>query len=220
MTSPVFVDRRDAGRKLAAVLAPWPALRGPVAVLGLARGGVPVAYEVAHVLHAPLDVMIVRKVGVPGHEEFAMGAIASGGVRIVNDDVIQSLGISADTFEQVAARETRELERREQMYRAGEAPMVLVGHAVIVADDGVATGASMLAAVAAVRQLRAHQVIVATPLIGSSALARLQEAADDVVALASLDDMGSVGAGYADFRQTGDDEVRALLARRKAMVPS
>jgi putative phosphoribosyl transferase len=214
----MFADRFDAGRRLGAKLAQTlgqrvagNGQRGAVVVLGLPRGGVPVAFEVARALRAPLDVFIVRKVGVPGHAEFAMGAIASGGVRVVNDSVMQGLGISQHAFDAIAALEAVELDRRERTYREGRAPIPLQGSTSIIVDDGVATGASMIAAARAVRQLGAAEIIAATPLIASDAIPRILEVAEECVALDSLDELGSVGAGYVDFAQTTDEEVRALL---------
>jgi predicted phosphoribosyltransferase len=222
MSAMLFADRHDAGRRLGqAIIDRMEASReGNLVVVGLPRGGVPVAYEVARALNAPLDVFTVRKIGVPGHDEFAMGAIASGGVRVVNSDVMRGLGIPSSAFEITAERERLELERREKLYRGGRPLASLTGATVIVVDDGVATGASMLAAVTAIRQSGATRVVVATPLVGSTALARLGEVADEVIALETLDELGSVGAGYVDFTQTSDDEVRALLANRSSMVPS
>jgi putative phosphoribosyl transferase len=211
---PVFLDRYDAGRRLGTQLEKLMTTSGwsDVVVLGLARGGVPVAHEVARALRAPLDVFIVRKLGVPGHPEFAMGAIASGGVRVVNDAVIHELRISQKAFDEIVASELVELERRERAYREGRPPISLIGSTVVLVDDGVATGASMVAGAQAIRKLGATSIIAATPLLASDAVPRILEAADKCVAVASLDELGSVGAGYLHFDQTTDEEVRTLLS--------
>jgi predicted phosphoribosyltransferase len=210
----VFIDRYDAGRRLGEKLGQWAeggGRAGATVVLGLARGGVPVACEVARTLRAPLDVFIVRKVGVPGHEEFAMGAIASGGVRVVNEAVVQTLNVSVRTFDRVAAREAVELERREKIFREGRPAISVKGATVILVDDGVATGASMVAGARAIRELGARTIVAAAPLVASDAIPRILQVANECVAIASLDDLGSVGAGYLHFEQTSDDEVRTLL---------
>jgi predicted phosphoribosyltransferase len=206
-----FRDRADAGRLLAAAVADRAPGPDPV-VLGLPRGGVPVAASVAAALHAPLDVFVVRKLGVPQHRELAMGAVASGGVRVVNDDVVRRLGIPAGEIERVAGEEQVELVRRERAYRGERGPLALGGRAAVLVDDGVATGASLRAAVQAVRALGPAQVVVAVPVGAPDAVARLTHAADDVVCLHAPASFGAVGAFYADFRQTTDDEVRAALA--------
>ena len=208
MHPPLFTDRLDAGRALgAAVAGRWP---GAV-ILGLPRGGVPVAAGVAAALGAPLDVFVVRKLGAPEHPELAVGAIASGGVRVVNDDVVTRLGVPADVLEQVAARELVELQRREHAYRGDRTPVDVTGRTAVVVDDGLATGATVHAAVVALRALRPDRVAVAVPVGAPDAVARLQEVADDVVCLHAPPSFRAVGAWYRDFTQTTDDEVRALL---------
>ncbi|MBV9581989.1 MAG: phosphoribosyltransferase [Chloroflexi bacterium] len=210
-SSPVeFADRADAGRQLAAKLV---AFEGPdTLVLGLPRGGVPVAFEVAAALHAPLDVFIVRKLGVPGHEELAMGAIASGGMRVANWSVIQELGIPRSVFDDVAASEQLELERRERLYRAGRPPLEVRDKSVIVADDGLATGSSMRAAVAALRERRPARIIVGVPVGAPATCAALRSSVDAVVCVLVPEPFHGVGEWYTDFHQTTDDEVRALLS--------
>ena len=205
-----FLDRSDAGRRLANRMLH---LRGEdVVVLALPRGGVPVAHEVARAIGAPLDLLLVRKLGVPGHEELAMGALASGGEPRVNAETVRALRIGAADIERVIARERRELERRERAYRAGRAPPEIRGRTVILVDDGLATGATMLAAAEAVRAAGAARVIVAVPVASAEACALVRGAADDVIALLVPDELYAVGAWYTDFTQTTDDEVRTLLA--------
>jgi predicted phosphoribosyltransferase len=207
----LFQDRTDAGRRLAARLARY-ANRPDVIVLALPRGGVPVAHEVARALHVPLDVFLVRKLGVPGQEELALGAIASGGVRVVNEAVTEALGASEELIDAIAVREQRELERRERSYR-GDRPLPDVrGHVVILIDDGLATGTTMRAAVAALRRLSPSRIVVAAPVGCRDACRELQQEADEVVCLAVPEPFYAIGPWYADFRQTSDDEVRDLLA--------
>jgi len=204
-----FIDRRHAGRLLAQELARYrddPA----VVVLALPRGGVPVAFEVATALHAPLDVFIVRKLGLPGHEEFAMGAIASGGVMVMNPDVA-GFHVPQTAVDAVAARERAELDRREQLYRGDRAPLELRNRIVILVDDGLATGSTMLAAVRSVRLQNPGSVVVAVPVASPEAVQALRSEADDVVCLATPDPFRAVGLWYRDFGQTSDDEVRQLL---------
>jgi erythromycin esterase-like protein/predicted phosphoribosyltransferase len=206
----VFRDRRDAGRVLAGLLDRY---RGnpDVVVLGLPRGGVPVAYEVATELGAPLDVFVVRKLGVPGREEVAMGAIASGGVLVMNDDVVRGLGIEPEVVQRVAEQEGRELIRREQAYRDGRPGPDLAGRIVIVVDDGLATGASMRAAVQALRQLRPARIAVAVPAAPLSTCQELDALVDEVVCATTPSPFFAVGQSYWDFTQTTDEEVRDLL---------
>ncbi|TMM05756.1 MAG: phosphoribosyltransferase [Actinobacteria bacterium] len=207
-----FYDRRDAGRRLAERLSAE--LEGDdVIVLGLPRGGVPVAAEVAEALGAPLEVFLVRKLGVPGHEELAMGAIASGGVRVLNEDVVGALGIGDEDIERVAGRELTELERRERAYREGRAAAELGGRTGVLVDDGLATGASMRAAVLAVRRSGAKRVIVAVPVAPRAACAALQNEADQVICLQTPEKFIAVGAHYDDFAEISDDEVTELLRR-------
>jgi len=207
-----FRDRVEAGELLAEGLSHYRD-RDDVIVLALPRGGVPVAAEIARRLHVPFDVFVVRKLGVPGHEELAMGAIASGGVRLVNDDVVGPLGIPANVIDAVARREQIELERREELYRGTRAPIGLVGRTVILVDDGVATGSTMRAAVQAVRQQGPAQVIVAVPVGAPETCATLAREADDVVCVRTPDPFVAVGLWYRDFTPTSDHEVRALLGR-------
>jgi putative phosphoribosyl transferase len=205
-----FRNRREAGRLLAAKLAKY-AKHPDMLVLALPRGGVPVAYEVARALGAPLDVFLVRKLGVPGHEELAMGAIASGGVRVLSEDVVRELRTPPDVIETVAAAEERELLRREHEYR-GDAPTPDVrGKTVILVDDGLATGASMRAAVTALRAQGPARTVVAVPVAASSTCKELRRAADDVVCAFTPEPFFAVGQWYQDFSQTTDEEVRELL---------
>ncbi|WFR72637.1 erythromycin esterase family protein [Prescottella defluvii] len=206
----VFQDRRDAGQVLGQLLV---AYRGndDVVVLGLARGGVPVAWEVAVALCVPLDTFVVRKLGVPGHEEFAMGALASGGSIVLNDDILRDLDISPEKLRDVVEREARELERREAAYRGGKAPIDVAGKIVIVVDDGLATGASMFAAVDAVRQQDPAQIVVAVPAAPESTCRELQTMVDDVVCATMPFPFRAVGESFWDFRQVTDAEVRTLL---------
>ena len=212
MTADVFRDRRHAGRVLANVLAGY-ANRSDVIVLALPRGGVPVAYEVARALHAPLDVFIVRKLGVPGHEEYAMGAIASGGVRVLNDEVLQRLGIPDAAVDAVTRYEQGELERRERLYRAGRPLPDLRGRTVILVDDGLATGSTMLAAVRAVRAQQPVRIVVAVPTASAETCAQLRSEADEAVCATTPEPFRAGGTWYDDFSQTSDEEVRELLAR-------
>jgi predicted phosphoribosyltransferase len=205
-----FLDRRDAGRQLATKLSRY-ADDPSVLVLGLPRGGVPVAYEVARALHAPLDVFVVRKLGVPAHRELAMGAIAGGGSRVLNLDVIEALGISPAAVESVAARELLELERQEGIYRSNAPHPELSGRTIIVVDDGLATGSTMRAAVGALRQSNPARIIVAVPVAAVETVRRLREEANSVVCLSAPLDFQAVSMWYDDFSQTSDEEVRNLL---------
>jgi predicted phosphoribosyltransferase len=182
-------------------------------VLGLPRGGVPVAYEVARRLGAPLDVFVVRKLGVPGHEELAFGAIAPGGVRVLAEDLLARLDMPSEWIEAIDARERRELERRERVYRGERPPPALAGRVVVLVDDGLATGATMLAAVRAVREQGPARVVVAVPVADPDVCERLGSIADEVVCVSTPRPMMAVGAWYEDFAQISDDEVRELLAR-------
>ena len=205
-----FDDRIEAGQVLAGKLASYRD-RDDVLVLALPRGGVPVANEVARALNVPFDVFVVRKLGVPGHEELAMGAIASGGVQQVNRDVVDALGIPANVIDAVAARERLELERREETYRGDRPPLSLIDKTLILVDDGLATGSTMRAAVMAARQQQPARVIVAVPVGAVSACADLATAADDVVCVRTPEPFVAVGMWYRDFAPTSDHEVRSLL---------
>jgi putative phosphoribosyl transferase len=207
-----FSNRAEAGRFLAKQLDKY-AHRDDVIVLGLPRGGVPVAYEVAQHLGVPLDLFIVRKLGVPGFEELAAGAIASGGVRVLNDDVVRALPHAEAIIESVTARETAELERREQSYRDGRPAPELRNRTVILVDDGLATGATMRAAVAALRQRGAAKIIVAAPVGAPETCHELAELVDETVCAIAPEFFQAVGQFYQDFSQTTDDEVRDLLKR-------
>lgn len=218
MTGRLFHDRRDAGRRLARDLAAY-AGRHDVLVLALPRGGVPVAFEVAEALQAPLDVFIVRKLGVPGQEEYAMGAIASGGVRVLNGDVVGMLDIDAATLEAVTRQEQAELERRERLYRAAAAPPEVAGRTLIVVDDGLATGSTMRAAVRALRALQPARIVVAVPTAAAETCAQLRGEADAVVCSRTPEPFRAVGRWYEDFSQTDDEEVRELLARARHAQP-
>ena len=206
-----FLDRRDAGQELASRLQLY-AGRSDVLVLALPRGGVPVAFEVARALGAPLDVFLVRKLGAPGHEELALGAIASGGVRVLNDDLVRRLQVAPAELAAVTAREERELRRRERAYRGSRPRAPIAGRTVILVDDGLATGASMKAAVAALRAEKPARVVVAVPVAAADACDELRREVDDVVCAATPEPFMAVGAGYQDFAQTSDEEVRRLLA--------
>lgn len=207
----LFRDRREAGRHLAQALGEV-ATRPQPLVLGLPRGGVPVAYEVARALDAPLDVFVVRKLGVPGHEELAMGAIASGGIQVLHQQTIRDLGVTAAEVARAVKSEERELERRERAYRDGRPAPVLRGRTVILVDDGLATGASMSAAVEAVRQQQPLSVVVAVPVAANTTCEAMRRIADVCVCAETPEPFYGVGQWYADFSQTTDDEVRALLA--------
>lgn len=205
-----FHDRTAAGQCLAEKLTRY-ADRPDVLVLGLPRGGVPVAFEVAQALHAPLDVFMVRKLGLPGHEELAMGAIASGGIRVLNEDVVRTLDIPDEVIDAVAAAEGQELKRRERAYR-GELPGTSMrGRIVILVDDGLATGSTMRAAVAAVRQQQPAWIVVAVPVGSPETCAEFQTVADEIVCACTPEPFYAVGYWYEDFSQTTDDQVRDLL---------
>jgi predicted phosphoribosyltransferase len=209
----VFQDRRDAGRVLARTVAKLRDRRDAI-VLGLPRGGVPVAYEVARELNLPLDICIVRKLGVPGQQELAMGAIASGGTVVINSSVVHNLDISSEIIKTVAKREKLEIERRERVYRDGRLPMRVEGHDAILIDDGLATGASMLAAARALRP-RARQVVVAVPVAAESTCNNLRREVDQMVCATIPPRLFAVGEFYRDFAQTTDEEVRSLLSQER-----
>lgn len=217
MRSARFHDRFDAGRRLASVLQPY-AGRPNLLVLALPRGGVPVAYEVARQLHAPLDLMLVRKLGVPGHEELAMGAIAAGGVRVISDDVVRALGIPDRSIAAIAAHEEHELERRAREYR-GDRPLPDVeGKTVILIDDGLATGSTMRAAVAALKSQNPERLVVAVPVAAPETCEALRQEVDDVICALEPEPFFAVGNWYHDFSQTSDEEVRELLQRASESV--
>ena len=207
----LFRDRREAGRKLGIALGKFAGT--DAVVLALPRGGVPVGFEVSQALHAPLDVFVVRKLGVPGQEELAMGAIASGGVRVLNRTIIDGLVISPEQIDAVALREERELERREHAYRGDRGPLDVQGRLVVLVDDGVATGSTMRAAVTALRQKGPREIVLAVPVASRYICDELQEQADETICLYTPLDFFAVGQWYKEFTQISDDEVRALLER-------
>jgi predicted phosphoribosyltransferase len=206
----MFANRHEAGQVLARRLDAFRS-RTDVVVLALPRGGVPVAAAVAHVLEAPLDIFVVRKLGVPGQSELAMGAIASGGIRVLNDDVVHAYRIPTSTIDRIAARERAELERRELTYRRQRTPVTLTDRIVVLVDDGLATGSTMRAAVEAVRRRQPSRVVAAAPVGARETCAALAAIADDVVCASMPEPFTAVGLWYRDFSQTTDDEVRALL---------
>jgi len=208
----IFQDRSQAGRVLASSLMKY-AGRLDAVVLALPRGGVPVAFEIAKELGLPVDVFVVRKLGVPGHEELAMGALASGGVRYINEEVTNELGITPDTIEEVSRREEQEIERREQLYRAGRPPLDIERRTVILVDDGLATGSTMLAAIAALRQHNPAQIVVAVPAAARETCARIARTVEETVCAITPEPFVAVGQWYHSFSQTTDDEVRDLLSR-------
>jgi putative phosphoribosyl transferase len=210
----LFRDRRDAGKVLAAQVVK--AVSDPdTVVLALPRGGVPVAFEVARALKAPLDVYVVRKLGLPGEEELAIGAIASGGVRVLNRALIAHLQVPEELIERVTVEEARELERRERLYRGDRRLIALQGRAVILVDDGLATGATMLAAVRSVRDQQPLRIIVAVPVASPSACEDIREEVDQMICVAAPEPFLAVGSWYDNFSQTSDAEVRSLLAESR-----
>jgi predicted phosphoribosyltransferase len=208
-----FSDRREAGRVLVQRLKDYKDGRN-VIVLALPRGGVPVAYEVAQELHAPLDVFIVRKLGVPGHEELAMGAIASGGVRVLYDEVVAQLGLPQSAIDGVAQRELMELQRREREYRGDQSPPDVRGKTVILIDDGLATGATMRAAAMALRRLNPAKIVVAIPAAAPETFEAFGDEVDEIICAIMPDPFYAIGVWYEDFSQTSDEEVRELLAHQ------
>src|SRR5256886_2010769 len=208
----IYRNRLDAGKYLAAQLPKY-ANRDDVLVLALPRGGVPVGYEVAKALHAPLDIFLVRKLGVPGHEELAMGAIATGGVRVLNEDVMRYISIPDAAIDAVAAKEQRELERREQLYRGDRPAPDVKGQTVILVDDGLATGSTMRAAAAALRQQQPARIVVAVPVSAVQTCDEYRMGVDEIVCAVTPEPFHAVGMWYEDFSQTSDEEVRELLAR-------
>ena len=205
-----FRDRVQAGQFLSQKLKAY-ADRADVVVLALPRGGVPVALEVARLLHAPLDLFLVRKLGAPGQEELAMGAIASGGIRVLNEEVVESLHVPERVIDLVTARELGELARRERLYREGRPPLDVTDRTVILVDDGLATGSTMRAAVAALRRLKPKRVVVAVPLAAAPTCRDLRGEVDDLVCLHTPEPFYSVGFWYEDFSQTSDEDIRELL---------
>jgi putative phosphoribosyl transferase len=205
-----FQDRHEAGKILARFLQVY-ANRPDVLVLALPRGGVPVAFEVARALGAPLDILLVRKLGVPGYEEVAMGAIAAGGFRLINMGVVRNLGITNNILNSVISREERELARRERLYRGNQTPLAIADRAIILVDDGLATGATMRVAVAALRKHLPARIVVAVPIAARSACEEMKSEVDDVVCAVKPDPFYAVGLWYADFSETTDEEVRECL---------
>ena len=206
-----FANRVEAGKLLGHEVVRRIGKRADAIVLALPRGGVPVGYEVARALGAPLDVFIVRKLGVPGQEELAMGAIASGGVRVLNDEVLRFVSVSKATIESVAEREGRELERREKAYRGDRPPIDVTGRTVVIVDDGLATGSTMRAAVRALQQMKPHAIVVAVPVAAPSTCAEFRASVDEMICLRTPEPFQAVGLWYEDFSQTTDDEVHELL---------
>jgi predicted phosphoribosyltransferase len=217
----IYRDRVDAGKQLAKRLTDF-AGRDDVLVLALPRGGVPVAYEVAKALHVPMDIFLVRKLGVPGHEELAMGAISTGGVRVLNDDIVSYLRIPRDVIDAVAAGELKELERREREYRGDRPEPDVRGKTVILIDDGLATGSTMRAAAAALRQQNPTRIIVAVPVSAPQTCDEYRMGVDEIICARTPEPFFGVGMWYEDFSQTTDDEVRDLLgkARNETVRPN
>ena len=213
-----FADRAEAGRMLAAKLATYSG-RGDVVVLGLPRGGVPVAFQVAHVLNAPLDVLVVRKLGIPWERELAMGAIASGDVQVLDLSLVEQLCVPSEAIQDVIAVERNELTRQERLYRGNRPPLRVAGKTVILVDDGIATGSCILAAIAAVRRKGATRIVVAIPVAPASACNAIRMEADEVISVAEPETFLTISQWYEDFGQTSDDEVCALLERQGSSAP-
>jgi putative phosphoribosyl transferase len=207
-----FENRVDAGRRLASPLRTY-ASHKDVIVLGIPRGGVPVAFEVAAALDAPLDVFVSRKLGVPGQEELAFGAIASGGVRVLDREIVEAVGISNAAVERITSNVRKELERRERLYRGGRPPLVVQGKSVILVDDGIATGSSMRAAIEALQQMKPRRLVVAVPVAPLSTCKRLRPKVDELICLHEPEAFFAIGQFYDDFSQTTDEEVTELLQR-------
>jgi len=205
-----FRDRREAGRQLAEELSAY-GDREDVVVLGLPRGGVPVAFEVAKALEAPLDVFVVRKLGVPGNPELAMGAIASGGVRVLNDGVVRRMSIPDEEIEQTAEEEREKLEKREEIYRGARPGIALTGKTVLLVDDGLATGATMRAAVSALREHDPEEIVVAVPTAPPETCSEFEDIVDDIICVSTPRAFFGVGGAYQDFSQTTNEDVRDLL---------
>lgn len=214
-----FADRREAGRLLARTLARYSG-RPDVLVLALPRGGVPVGYEIAEAIGAPLDVLVVRKLGVPGQEELAIGAIASGGLRVLDREIVAALRLRPDQIEAVQKRETAELRRRERVFRGDRPPEDVAGRTVILVDDGVATGSTLKVAIATLRQRHPEAIVVAVPVGPRGTVAELRALADEVVCLGTPSPFQAVGQFYAAFDQTTDEEVRSLLAAARPVAPA
>jgi putative phosphoribosyl transferase len=208
-----ILDRQAAGHDLATRLQRY-AHRDDVLVLGLPRGGVPVAFEVAKSLNAALDICLVRKLGVPGHQELAMGAIAAGGVRVLNQHLVRELGISEQAIEEVTAREWQELQRRDQVYRGGRPPPEIGDRTVILVDDGLATGSTMQAAIAVIKPQQPAGIVVAVPVAPAEACTAIKAGVDDVVCLLTPEPFYAIGLWYENFDQTTDQEVKALLSQQ------
>ncbi len=206
----IFLDRVDAGRRLAKRLEQY-GRRKDVLVLGIPRGGVPVAFQVATELGVPLDVFVVRKLGVPSHEELAFGAIATGGVRVLDAQIVQEMGISDQEVERITARQRQELNRRESVYRGGLPPLHPEGKTIILVDDGIATGASTLAAITALRELKPARIVLAAPVAPASTYKRLRGKVEDLVCLHTPEAFFAIGQFYEDFSQVSDEEVTSLL---------
>lgn len=211
----LFQDRRDAGRHLAEKLSPWLAGRDNTIVLALPRGGVPVGFEIARALHAPLDLMLVRKLGLPGQEELAMGALALPDICVFNRDVIQSAAVSQEDIDKVVAEQSGELQRRNRLYRRNEPPPNLKDRIVVLVDDGAATGADMRAAIGAAAQQHPMRIIAAVPVASAQAFEMLRQQADDVICLHKPAMFFGVGQAYEDFSQTTDEEVLTLLEQSR-----
>jgi putative phosphoribosyl transferase len=207
-----FRDRKEAGQRLATKLSIY-ANRLDVLVIGLPRGGVPVAAQVAKVLHVPIDICLVRKLGVPGHKELAMGAIASGGVRVLNDDVLSRLKISSKTIDEVTASELQELQRRDRVYRGDRPPLEVCNRTVILVDDGLATGSTMRAAISAIKEQHPQRIVVAVPVAAPDICQEIGEIVDEVVCAKISDPLYAIGIWYEDFTQTTDTEVCKLLQK-------
>ncbi len=210
----IFQDRKQGGEMLAGQLADY-AGRKDVVVLAIPRGGVPVGAEVARALGVPLDIFIVRKLGVPGQEELAFGAISSGGVRVLDEDIARMAGVTTEEIESVTEREKKELERRERVYRGERAAREVKGKTVLLVDDGIATGSSMRAGIAALRRREPARIVVATPVAPASTCRRLRKEADEIVCVQMPETFHAIGEFYANFLPTGDEEVRALLEEVK-----
>ena len=212
-----FRNRTEAGKLLATQLTEY-AHCPDILVLGLPRGGVPVAYEVQKELNAPLDICLVRKLGVPGHKELAMGAIATGGVRVMNENVVDSLQISQATIDQVEAMEIRELDRRNHAYRGNLPPLEVKNRTIILVDDGIATGATIRAAIATLKKQQPRQLVVAVPVAAVSTCEELKAEVDQVVSVITPDNLYAIGIWYEDFQQTTDAEVCELLTMQKLLI--